>query len=134
MFVLPKIGIKADGPGFACSFETTAHRKIGKRITPHTMRYIWATWAYQVRLNDAQLRSLAYAMGHTVETLRQMYERCTPEEKRRPIEEAIDELLFEQPQAAQPQQEAQSNLENLLQQLQQLSPAEREQLIAVLTK
>jgi hypothetical protein len=26
-----------------------------------------------------------------------MYERCTPEEKRRPIEEAIDELLFFQP-------------------------------------
>jgi hypothetical protein len=40
------------------------------------------------------IRSLAYAMGHKVETLRQMYERCTPEEKRRPIEEAIEELLL----------------------------------------
>jgi hypothetical protein len=134
VFVLPKIGIKADGPGFAGSFETTSHRFLGKRISPHTMRYIWATWAYQVRLDDAQTRSLAYAMGHKVETLRGMYQRCTPEEKRRPIEEAIDELLFELPTAAQPQQEAQSNLENLLQQLQQLSPAEREQLMAALAR
>jgi hypothetical protein len=31
-----------------------------------------------------------------------MYERCTPEEKRRPIEEAIDELLFFQPPEAEP--------------------------------
>jgi hypothetical protein len=98
------------------------------------MRYIWATWAYQVRLNDAQLRSLAYAMGHTVETLRGMYERCTPEEKRRPIEEAIDELLFDQPPPAEPMVEVSHEWESLLQQLQKLSPAEREQLIAALAR
>lgn len=58
------------------------------------MRYVWATWGFQVGLSDAQLRSLAYAMGSTVETLRKMYERSTPKEKRHPIEEAIDQLLF----------------------------------------
>lgn len=134
VFVLPDIGTLVEGSAFAGSFERTAHRLIGKRLTPHTMRYIWATWAYQVRLNDAQLRSLAYAMGHTVETLRQMYERCTPEEKRRPIEEAIDELLFAQPPAAERQVEVRSEWEGLLQQLQKLSPAEREQLIAALAR
>ncbi len=132
VFVLPDIGTKADGPGFAGSFERTAHRLIGKRITPHTMRYIWATWAYQVRLNDAQLRSLAYAMGHTVETLRGMYERCTPEEKRRPIEEAIDELLFDQPPSVEPHVEARPNWETLLGELQKLSSTEREQLMNAL--
>jgi len=134
VFVLPDTGTKADGPGFAGSFEKTAHRLIGKRITPHLARYIWATWAYQVRLNDAQLRSLAYAMGHTVETLRGMYERCTPEEKRRPIEEAIDELLFDQPPATELIVEARPNWEILLGELQKLSSTEREQLLAALTK
>ncbi len=134
VFVLPELGTLADGPSFGGSFEKTAHRLIGKRITPHTMRYIWATWAYQVRLNDAQLRSLAYAMGHTVETLRGMYERCTPEEKRRPIEEAISELLFDQPPPVEPQMEARPNWETLLGDLQKLSSTEREQLIAALLK
>jgi hypothetical protein len=133
LFVLPDTGTLANGPGFAGSFETTSHRLIGKRITPHVLRYIWATWAYQVRLNDAQLRSLAYAMGHTVETLRGMYERCTPEEKRRPIEEAIDELLFDQPPATEPIVEVRHEWETLLQQLQKLSPADKKQLIAALT-
>jgi hypothetical protein len=133
-FVVPETGWLANTSAFGGSFETTAHRLIGKRITPHTMRYIWATWAYQVRLNDAQLRSLAYAMGHTVETLRGMYERCTPEEKRRPIEEAIDELLFDQPPSVEPHVEATPQWASLLAQLQKLSPAEREQLMAALEK
>jgi hypothetical protein len=132
--VAPKLGTLANESGFTDSFNTTSHRLIGKRITPHTMRYIWATWAYQVQLNDAQFRSLAYAMGHKVETLRQMYERCTPEEKRRPIEEAISELLFEPSPVPEPQVEANPRWENLLQQLQQLSPTEREQFLAAFTK
>ncbi len=128
LFVVPELGTPADGPSFSSSFESTAHRLIGKRITPHTMRYIWATWAYQVGLNDAQLRSLAYAMGHTVEVLRQMYVRCTPQEKRRAIEEAISQLLLEPlPEESPPHWEV------LLQQVQLLSAADREQFIAKLT-
>ncbi len=134
LLVAPKLGTLADRSGFAGSFDTTSHRLIGKRITPHTMRYIWATWAYQVQLTDAQFRSLAYAMGHKVETLRQMYERCTPEEKRRPIEEAISELLFEPSPAPEAQVEASPHWKSLLQQVQQLSPTEQEQFMAALTK
>lgn len=134
LLVAPKLGILADESGFARSFDKTSHRLIGKRITPHTMRYIWATWAYQVQLNDAQFRSLAYAMGHKVETLRQMYERCTPEEKRRPIEEAISELLFDQPPSVEPHVEATPQRASLLAQLQQLSPSELKQLMAALAR
>ena len=76
------------------AFAQPAHDRIGKRVTPHTMRYVWAPWGFQVISTEHQLRSLAYAMGSTVETLRKMYERCTPEEKRHPIKEAIDQLLF----------------------------------------
>lgn len=94
LFPVPDLGIPYTDSTFSYAFSQPAHEWIGKRITPHTLRYIWATWAFQVNLSDAQLRSLAYAMGSTVETLRKLYERCTPEEKRHPIEEAIDQLLF----------------------------------------
>ena len=96
LFPVPDLGIPYRDTTFSYAFAQPAHERIGKRITPHTMRYIWATWAFQVGLSDAQLRSLAAAMGCTVQTLRTMYERSTPEEKRRPIEEAIQQLLFEE--------------------------------------
>jgi hypothetical protein len=67
-------------------------------------------------------------MGHTVEVLRQMYVRCTPQEKRRAIEEAISQLLLEPlPEESPPHWEV------LLQQVQLLSAADREQFIAKLT-
>jgi hypothetical protein len=49
-----------------------------------------------------------------------MYQRCTPEEKRRPIEE----LLFEQPPAPKPKEEANAQWETLLDQLPKLSLVE----------
>ena len=94
LFPVPDLGTVYTDSTFSNAFAQPAHEWIGKRVTPHTMRYVLATWGFQVGLSDAQLRSLAYAMGSTVETLRKMYERCTPEEKRHPIKEAIDQLLF----------------------------------------
>jgi hypothetical protein len=66
-------------------------------------------------------------MGHTVEVLRQMYVRCTPQEKRRAIEDAISQLLLE-PLSA----ESRPKWEVLLQQVQLLSPADREQFLTKL--
>jgi len=68
-------------------------------------------------------------MGHTVEVMRQMYVRCTPQEKRRPIEEAISQLRLEPLPGQSP-----PKWEVLLQQVQLLSPADREQFIAKLTQ
>lgn len=93
-FVKPRVGTPYNPPEFNRFFSTAAHRIIGKRITPHIIRDMWATWAYQVGLTDAQRESLAYAMGLDIKTLEEIYERCSPEEKRRPIEEAVDKLLF----------------------------------------
>lgn len=90
LFPQPRTGTQAIPTSFEGSFVRTSYQFLGKRITPHTLRYMWATWGMQVGLNEQELRSLAYAMGHSVTTLRQMYERCTPEEKLRPIFEAID--------------------------------------------
>lgn len=54
------------------------------------MRYFWATWGFQVGLSDIELRSLAYMMGHSVDTLRRMYAKLTPVEQQQAIEDAIN--------------------------------------------
>jgi hypothetical protein len=90
-----------------------------------------------VKLTDAELASLAYAMGHSVETLRKMYERCTPEEKLRPIFEAIDRHLFQRlevpPEGLLPSAgEAKPQFMALLENLRQLNPEERQQVFRLL--
>ena len=127
LFVQPKVGLPLNGSEFSALIEVPAHRLSGKYISPHTMRSIWATWAFQVSLSDQQKESLAYAMGHTLRTLKNMYERCTPDEKRRPIEEAIDELLFE---TLQP--DSTPELVGLARRLQKLTSTERQRLVQML--
>ncbi|MBD2255464.1 hypothetical protein [Nostoc parmelioides] len=132
-FIVPDVGKCYADSTFANFLANSAHTLIGKRITPHTMRYIWATWGFQVGLSDAQLRSLADAMGSTLETLRSMYERCTPSEKRRLIKEAIDELLF--PDAGSDDEAVMTNaadLQGIFQSIQSLSDQQRSELIKML--
>ena len=93
-FVMPQTGQHYEDSGFKDFFSKTAHKVVGQRITPHILRDMWATWAYQVGLTDAQRNSLAYAMGMDIKTLEDIYEHCSPDEKRRPIEEVIDRVLF----------------------------------------
>jgi len=93
-FVQPYSGKYFCGTRFSAMISDSSCQLIGKSISPHTMRSIWATWAYQIELSDQQKESLAYAMGHTLKTLKSIYDRSTPEEKRRPIEEAINQHLF----------------------------------------
>ena len=128
LFPVPSKGIPADG----CSFERTSYQLLGKRITPHILRCIWATWAFQVGLTDQEMRSLAYAMGHSVETLRGMYERSTPEEKLRPIHEAINRLLFKQLEEPPEQVSSKPNVLTLVEDLRLLSPEERQQIFKLL--
>ncbi|XGW00859.1 MAG: hypothetical protein ACAF41_33320 (plasmid) [Leptolyngbya sp. BL-A-14] len=128
LFPVPNTGLPANGCSFGGSFERTSYQILGKRITPHMTRYIWATWAFQVGLSDQELRSLAYAMGHSVETLRKMYERCTPEEKLRPIYEAIDRHLFQQLEEPPEKEVAKPNLLTLVEDLRQLTAEERQQI------
>lgn len=94
-FVTRQTGMPYEESGYAKSIRNNSFRLIGKKITPHTMRYLWASWGVMVGLSDAEMRSLAYAMGHSVETLRNMYERCTPQQKRQLIEDAIKERLLD---------------------------------------
>ena len=133
VFLKPDVGNPFGDSEYSRAFEVPAHRLIGKRTSPHTMRYIWATWGFQVGLNDRELEALAYCMGHTVEVLRKLYERCTPEEKRRPVEEAINRLLFTDFTAATADPSC-LDLPTLIHAAQQLSSEERQRLMETLAR
>jgi len=132
-FLMPLVGQPYNSSDFKQLVATAAHRLTKKRLTPHVLRYVWATWAYQVGLSDHQRESLAYAMGHDVKTMREMYEQCTPDEKRRPIEEAIDALLFSTPQPLSQVADSTDELEQLVLELQKLPPAELQQMKQLLS-
>ncbi|MGD1908322.1 MAG: hypothetical protein ACFB0C_20355 [Leptolyngbyaceae cyanobacterium] len=100
LFVSPKTGLPYSEYSYLYTIQTNAHRLIGKAITPHTMRYLWATWAYQEGLSDTEVRSLAFMMGHKADTLRRMYVKVTPTEQQRPIEDAIMSRLCRSEDAA----------------------------------
>lgn len=93
LIVGPKSGGVMGVNNYAKSIRSNSFRLIGKKLTPHTFRYLWATWGIQAGLSDAELQALAYMMGHDVATLRRIYQRCTPSEQQQIIEEAINERL-----------------------------------------
>ena len=129
-FVTPRTGMSYDSSTFKAFFSTAAHKVIGRRITPHILRDMWATWAYQIGLTDAQRESLAYAMGLDIKTLEEIYEHCSPEEKRRPIEEVIDTVLFDELEAEY--QQTSFYLQKLVKELLEVSEEERLNYMQVL--
>lgn len=132
-FVHSLTGKQYNAAEFEQFIETSAHHCMGKQISPHIMRSVWATWAYQMRLTDQQKSSLAYAMGHSLETLKELYERSSPEERRKPIEEAVDLLLFDEGTFNQPvPQSAEST--SLEQKLRGLTKAQQQELVKLITK
>jgi hypothetical protein len=133
-FVQPNTGKRNDASQFEKFVETAAHHCTGKQISPHIMRAIWATWAYQVRLTDQQKTSLAYAMGHDLRTLRLLYERSSSEEKRRPIEEIIDHLFFDGDVSSQPVASKAPESSSLEQRLRNLTKAQQQQLIEIISR
>jgi len=117
---------------FSNLYADVAHSYLGKRITSHTMRYIWATWAFMVGLSEHQLRALAAQMGMTVETMRRTYEQRVPAEQRRIVQEAVDKWLLDE---LSRQEDTDSGmlslipLDTLKRTIQQLSTKERQQLL-----
>lgn len=133
-FIKPVVGLPYNSSNFKDLVAVAAHRLTGKKLTPHTLRYIWATWAFQVGLTNQQKESLAYAMGHDIKMLSEMYDKCTPDEKRRPIEEAIDEILFKTLEKEQQPVSSTDDVEELANELKNLSEADRQQLLQMLTE
>jgi len=129
LFPLPETGKIGDGTTFGGSFLRTSYQLIGKRVTPHLIRSFWATWAFQVKLTEAEVASLAFAMGHSVQTLKDIYERCTAQEKARPIYEAIDRHLFQRLEDAPEGAKTGMNPLWIVEELRKLPPEERQKVI-----
>ena len=124
LFIVPATGRQFSDGQLSDLFGRVSFRVIYKRMTPHTFRYVWATFGCQSGLSDAQLRSLAVTMGCTLETLRRMYERTSPTEKNRPIQEIIQLLLKPYSQS----QDDDAILADIKAKIPRLSPAQREEL------
>ncbi|HEY9881254.1 MAG TPA: hypothetical protein V6D29_22555 [Leptolyngbyaceae cyanobacterium] len=93
---------------------------------------MWATWAFQMGLSEVQLRSLAYAMGHTVETLRSMYERVSPDERLRPIEEVLNMFWFNSLELDETGQVSSGKLQQIMRAAKDLAPMEQQMLLRFL--
>ncbi|MBD1853174.1 hypothetical protein H6F87_24840 [Cyanobacteria bacterium FACHB-502] len=132
-FVQPQVGKRINASRFEEFVETAAHHYTGKQIAPHIMRAVWATWAYQIGLTDQQKSSLAYAMGHDLRTLRELYDRSPSEEKRRLIEEVIDRLFFDEEVFNQPVPQS-AELSSLEQRLRSLTKVQQQQLAEILAR
>ena len=131
LFLNPTDGQPFTDVQMSALFTRNSYRILGKRITPHTFRYMWATWAYQMELSDAELRSLAHGMGLTVETLQKMYERSSSTEKNRSINKAMRKLFPWQVEQA-PALDPSDPVAQLKAALPHLSPAKVRELLRLL--
>lgn len=126
LFVMTTKGLPFSDVDFADFFAQGSLTAIEKWITPHILRSVWANWGYEQGLSDAELRSLAYSMGMTLETLRRTYERCTTAEKRKAIEMAVKERMINSKDAEV------VSVEKLVRLSRQLNLADRQKLAASL--
>lgn len=77
----------------ASYISTAAHALTGQRLTPHLLRDIFATHFLDRGASDSEIASLAYAMGHSPQVLRAIYDRRCPAQKHRPIQSAVLDLV-----------------------------------------
>lgn len=127
-WIQPRAGHQFGASQLTRTFETPAHRLIGKRPTLHTLRYIWASWAFVKELTMAQMESLAYMMGTSVAMLGQMYDHRPHQEKTLPIEKAIEAILIRDLEGASVGVQ-ELCLSEVLASAQQLSAADQQQLV-----
>jgi len=132
LFPCPRTGRQYQGSSYVKLFDQTSYHYLERRINPHMFRNIWATWGVQVGLSDNELRSLAYAMGMSERTLRDIYARLTHEERIRPIFDAIDRELFSgfAPTSTDTGETSKSaSTSDLIRKLAELSPEERRKIL-----
>ena len=78
---------------FARYFAESAHRLTGQLLSPHLLRDIYASWFLDHPYTEDIIRSLAYAMGHSVEELRKTYDKRKAQQKHEPIQKKLNETL-----------------------------------------
>lgn len=85
----PRKGTPYSATSLGCFFRAPAYRLLGKRITPHVMRHLWATWGYRKGLTEREIESLAFAMGHRAETLKAVYQHISNAERLKPLQDVL---------------------------------------------
>lgn len=95
VFVKPTTGKLHSTSSFYRMIQNSAHRLTGQMVTPHLLRDIYATWFLDEGYTEDRISSLAYAMAHSIEVLRRIYDRRRPQQKIRPIQNVVMELLVE---------------------------------------
>lgn len=93
VFVKPTNGKPHSTSSFYRIIQNSAHRLTGQMVTPHLLRDIYATWFLDQGYTEDRIHSLAYAMAHSIEVLRKIYDRRRPQQKVRPIQEVVSDLL-----------------------------------------
>lgn len=127
VFLKPRKGTHYDNEtGFAKFFQTGAFRLTGKLLTPHDMRRFWANWAHHNELSDQEIEALAYAMGHSVKTLKNVYQRLSSSERLKPIAKLLERFYQSQEESDE------LCLDDLKQTLLELSPEQIVELRAFL--
>lgn len=121
LFLMPVAGGPMGDTDFCDFFARGALSTINKWTTPHLLRAFWATWGFTTLKRDDQLRSLAFSMGMTVETMYKIYVRCTPAVKQQPALDAINHHFLADPDSVV--------YEDLLDQVLNLSQEEQQKLI-----
>lgn len=83
LFPGPLTGKCMSEANFGRFFSNPAMRLTNKKITPHMLRKVWATWAIEAGLTEREVLAVAYLMGHSTATFHADYARPTSEVQRR---------------------------------------------------
>lgn len=93
LFVKPTKGTVLCDSAFSSMIKLAAHRLSRKVLTPHSLRDIYVTWFLDQDYSQAQISSLAYALGHSEAMLRKIYDERSPEQRTRPIKEEMHTIV-----------------------------------------
>lgn len=129
LLLQPRRGTAYNATSLGRFFRAPAYRMLGKQLTPHIMRHLWATWGYRKKLTDHEIESLAFAMGHSADTLRNIYQRITQEERLEPLQDIL--RSFYQQQGGN---DDMNSLESLKSAIRMLSLPQRSKLKAFLAE
>src|SRR5919199_244934 len=97
VFVSRRKGTPLSDTTFGSLYKNSAYRLTGQLLTPHLLRDIYASWFLDREYTEDVIRSLAYAMGHSVEELRGNYDKRKAQRKHEPIQKNLDETLNQLP-------------------------------------
>ncbi len=109
----------------------TTHRLTGKLTTSHLIRHMLITYLKRHGASDEVMKSLANAMHHSTKMQTEIYDRRPQFEKVAPAQELVLKLAMGEP-VANLMGGRSLTVEEIAQQIRQLSPGERQRLLAML--